>query len=83
MLDHFEDEIEDHARRRADADSRLAGYKPRLGEAFPLQGELDDKLARMADLEADLATTEGAMTDSGGDAAEDDADEAAVLRHDV
>lgn len=54
-LDHFEADIEDQARRRADAIRRLAGYEPRLGEPFPLQGELDDKLDQMAELEADLA----------------------------
>ena len=59
VLDHFESDIEDHVRRRSDAATRLAGYEPRLGEAFPLQGELDEKLARMAELEADLAKTEG------------------------
>ena len=32
--------------------------EPRLGETFPLQGELDDKLAQLADIEADLASTE-------------------------
>ena len=58
VLDHFESEIEDHARRRSDAAARLAGYEARLGEAFPLQGELDEKLSRKAELEADLARTE-------------------------
>ncbi len=33
--------------------------EPRLGETFPLQGELDDKLAQLAEIEADLAGTEG------------------------
>jgi chromosome segregation ATPase len=79
VLDHFDAEIAEHARRRADADSRLAGYEPRLGEAFQLQGELDEKLARIAELEADLAATESAMTDSGGDATRDDAEEATLL----
>ncbi len=58
VLDHFETEIEEQTRRRSDASHRLAGYEPRLGETFPLQGELNDRLARMAELEADLARTE-------------------------
>jgi hypothetical protein len=36
----------------------LTGYEPRLGETFPLQGELDDRLAQLADIEADLARPE-------------------------
>ncbi|MDA8248133.1 MAG: helicase-related protein, partial [Rhodospirillales bacterium] len=60
-LDRFETDLEEQQRRRADAVARLAGYQPRLGEAFPLQGELDEKLARMAELEADLAKTESVM----------------------
>jgi hypothetical protein len=50
--------LEEQARRAADAAQRLVGYEPRLGEVFPLQVELDEKLARMAELEADLAKTE-------------------------
>nr|WP_294506281.1 helicase-related protein [uncultured Rhodopila sp.] len=58
-LDRMEAEREEHRRRFADAKSRLAGYEPRLGEAFPMQGELDAKLDRIAEIEADLAATEG------------------------
>jgi hypothetical protein len=64
VLDHFEVEIEQHEHRRADAASRLAGYEARLGEAFQLQGELDDKLAQMAALEADLAATVSATAEA-------------------
>ena len=46
-LDRFETELEEQQRRKMDAIARLNGYEPRLGEPFPLQGELDDKLARM------------------------------------
>src|SRR6185437_14836114 len=60
-LDHFEADLEEQTRRRADAVTRLAGYEPRLGEPFPLQGDLDEKLARMAELEADLAKTESVI----------------------
>ena len=56
-LDRFEDDIEKQVRRRDTAIIRLKGYEARLGEAFPLQGELDDKLARMAELDADLSKT--------------------------
>ena len=60
-LDRFEEELVIEARRRDDAIVRLRGYEPRLGEAFPLQGELDDKLERMAALEADLSNTESVI----------------------
>ena len=64
VLDRFEADIEEQARRAADAAQRLAGYEPRLGEVFPLQAELDEKLARMAELEADLASTESIVGES-------------------
>jgi N12 class adenine-specific DNA methylase len=64
VLDRFEADIEEQARRAADAAQRLAGYEPRLGEVFPLQAELDEKMARMAALEADLAKTDSIVTDS-------------------
>jgi hypothetical protein len=59
-IDRMDAELEDQRRRCADAKARLAGYAPRLGETFPLQGELDDKLAQLFDIEAELASTEGA-----------------------
>jgi hypothetical protein len=62
-LDRLETELEEQRRRGADAKARLAGYEPRLGEAFPLQGELDAKLAQLADIEADLASTESVVTE--------------------
>jgi predicted RNase H-like nuclease (RuvC/YqgF family) len=68
VLDRFEADLEEQTRRAADAGQRLAGYEPRLGEVFPLQAELDEKFARMAELEADLAKTEsivGEDTNSG------------------
>ena len=43
-LDRMDAELEEQRRRAIDAKARLAGYEPRLGETFPLQGELDDKL---------------------------------------
>jgi N12 class adenine-specific DNA methylase/predicted RNA methylase len=63
-LDRFDDELEQQRRRGADAKARLAGYEPRLGETFPLQGELDAKLAQLAEIEADLASTEGMVDDA-------------------
>jgi hypothetical protein len=55
VLERFEAEREEHTRREQDARARLAGYAARLGEPFPLQDELDDKVTRMTQLEADLA----------------------------
>ncbi len=60
-LDRMDTELEENRRRVIDAKARLAGYEPRLGEAFPLQGELDGKLAQLAEIEADLAGTEGVI----------------------
>jgi N12 class adenine-specific DNA methylase/adenine-specific DNA methylase len=54
-LQRFEAERDEQTRREQEARARLAGYEARLGEPFPLQSELDDKLAHMAQLEADLA----------------------------
>jgi hypothetical protein len=66
-LDHFEEDLETQVRQRADAIARLAGYEPRLGETFPLQGELDEKLARLAEIEADLANTDSILADDQPD----------------
>jgi N12 class adenine-specific DNA methylase/adenine-specific DNA methylase len=60
-LDRMETELGEQRRRVTDAKAQLAGYAPRLGETFPLQGELDAKLALLAEIEADLASTEGAV----------------------
>ena len=60
-LDRMDAELEEHRRRGIDAKVRLAGYAPRLDEAFPLQGELDDRLAQLAGIEAELANTEGTV----------------------
>ena len=59
-LDRMDAELEEQRRRGIEAKTRLAGYAPRLGETFPLQGELDDRLAQLSEIEADLASTEGA-----------------------
>ena len=66
-LDHFEEDLETQVRQRDDAIARLAGYEPRLGETFHLQGELDEKLARLADTEADLANTDSILADDQRD----------------
>ena len=57
----METDLEEHRRRVADAKARLASYEPRLGVVFPLQGELNGKLCQIADIEADLAGTEGVV----------------------
>ncbi len=64
-LDRMEADFEEHRRRVTDAKVRLAGYEPRLGEAFPLQGELDGKLGQLAEIEADLASSEGVVNENG------------------
>ena len=61
VLDRMDVEIEEQRRRVAGAKARLAGYEPRLGETFPLHGELNDKLAQLAEIEADLAGTESSV----------------------
>jgi N12 class adenine-specific DNA methylase len=63
-LDRMETEFAEQRRRVADAKARLAGFEPRLGEAFPLQGELDAKLAQLAGIEADLAGTGGVAAEN-------------------
>jgi len=63
-LDRMDADLEEQRRRVTDAKARLAGYEPRLGETFPLQGELDGKLFQIADIEADLADTEGLVNDN-------------------
>ena len=64
VLDRMEAEHEEQRRRAAEAATRLAGYEPRLGGTFPLQGELDERLARRAEIEADLARTEGVTSET-------------------
>jgi N12 class adenine-specific DNA methylase/adenine-specific DNA methylase len=64
VLGRMEAERDEHRRRLDGTTARLAGYEPRLGEVFPLQGELDDRLAQLAAIEADLASTEGAASDA-------------------
>ena len=54
-LDRMETELEEHRRHVTDAKVRLAGYEPRLGEVFPV------KLAQLAEIETDLASTEGVV----------------------
>jgi hypothetical protein len=73
VLDRFEADVEEQTRRAADATQRLAGYEPRVGEVFPLQAELDEKLARMAELEADLAKTESNVGDDANSGASEPA----------
>ncbi|MDR3535227.1 MAG: lactate dehydrogenase [Acetobacteraceae bacterium] len=62
-LDRMEIEVDEQRRRTVDATRHLAGYEPRLGDVFPLQAELDLKLAQLAEIEADLARTDTAVND--------------------
>jgi hypothetical protein len=73
-LGRMETDLEEHRRRVTDAKARLAGYEPRLGEAFPLQGELNAKLAQLADIQGDLASTK-----SGGNRGGEHLDLIAIL----
>jgi N12 class adenine-specific DNA methylase len=63
-IDRMDAELEEQRRRCADAKARLTGYQPRLNESFPLQSELDDRLAQLFDIEAELASTQGAAGDN-------------------
>ena len=56
-LSNFEGEQDDYRRRREDASRRLASYRPRIGEAFAFEAELELKREQLVDLEADLATS--------------------------
>jgi transposase len=56
-LDRFATDLVEQERRAADAERRLDGYQARRGAPFPLQEELDEKLAHLAALDADLAAT--------------------------
>jgi hypothetical protein len=55
VLERMPLERREQERKAEDAVRRLAGYRDRAGQAFPLQGELDGKRAELAALEADLA----------------------------
>jgi hypothetical protein len=55
VLERFELDLQEQQRRASDATRRLAGYEARLGEAFPLQAELDGKRAELTRIEAELA----------------------------
>ena len=63
QLDRFEAELADCRRRAAEAELRLPSHRRRVGEAFALQEELDDKAAELAALEADLAANISATDD--------------------
>ena len=54
ILERLPDQKAGFERKAVEAAQRLAGFQERIGQPFALQGELDGKLARLADLEADL-----------------------------
>jgi N12 class adenine-specific DNA methylase/adenine-specific DNA methylase len=72
-LNRFDADLEEQVRRRDDAIGQIDGYEPRLGAPFQLQAELDEKLARMAELEADLARTESIIAGEAPDSPPTDA----------
>ncbi|MBW4025582.1 MAG: lactate dehydrogenase [Proteobacteria bacterium] len=56
-LDRFGFDLQEQERRASEALTRQLGYEERSGQLFPLQAELDGKLAALAALDADLAAT--------------------------
>ena len=57
QLDRFDYDLQEQERRAVEAETRRVGYEDRAGQEFPLQRELDAKLAALATLNADLAKT--------------------------
>ena len=55
VLERFELDLQEQQRLVSDATRRLGDYEARLGEAFPLQAELDAKRAELTRIEAELA----------------------------
>jgi hypothetical protein len=55
LLERMPADLQEQERKVEEATRRLSGYRDRLGQSFPLQGELDGKLDQLAVLEADLA----------------------------
>ena len=55
VLERFELDLQEQQRLASDATRRLADYEARLGEAIPLQAELDGKRAQLTRIEAELA----------------------------
>ncbi|SDG98295.1 helicase-related protein [Pelagibacterium luteolum] len=56
-LSNFEGEQDNYRCRLEDARRRLASYRPRIGETFAFEAELELKREQLADLEADLAAS--------------------------
>jgi hypothetical protein len=55
ILERFELDLQEQQQLALDATRRLADYEARLGQAFPLQAELDAKREELTRLEAELA----------------------------
>jgi hypothetical protein len=56
-LSRFEVELAEERRTIAEVSAWLPGFKARLGDVFPHQGELEEKRAEMVELEASLKAT--------------------------
>jgi hypothetical protein len=56
-LGRFEVELAEERRAIAEVSNWLPGFRTRLGDAFPHEAELEEKLAEMAELDASLAKT--------------------------
>lgn len=62
-LSNFDGERDNFRHRLADAERRLVSYQPRVGEGFALQAELELKVRALAEIEKDLAATDGTEDD--------------------
>ena len=71
-LDRFETERAEWAGKHEKAARRLAGYEPRIGQAFELEGELAAKRKELVAIEAELAAAANGEG-RGGEAEERDA----------
>ena len=56
-IDHIDLDLAMEKQSLRDAETRLAAYRPRVGQSFPLADELAEKQAALLELDAELAAT--------------------------